>query len=217
MSLRIKELATESSLFNQYLKEIRDVNIQKDRLRFRKNIERMGSIFAYEISKTWAYKKVPTQTPLGVSEDYVLQEQPVIASVLRAGLPLHQAMLDYFDQADNAFAGAYREEKGALLTTVFSYLASPSLENRALILVDPMLATGGSMLKTYQELLKRGKPKTLHIVSIIASKQAVEKMKLELPEDAYLWLGKIDPELTNKSYIAPGIGDAGDLAFGEKL
>ncbi len=197
---------------------MRDVNIQKDSLRFRKNIERIGEIMAYEISKTFSYKSVQITTPLGVAESNVLSEQPVLATVLRAGLPFHHGMQNYFDKAENAFVSAYRKHhKDGSFTVQIEYMACPDLNNKILILADPMLATGQSIELTYKALLKAGIPKIIHIVSLIASHEGVEYVKKHLPENITLWIVAVDDELTVQSYIVPGLGDAGDLAFGEKL
>lgn len=215
----INDLSKQSSIFNQYLSELRDKGIQKDSLRFRHNLERMGEIFAYEISKTLSYREVQTVTPLGVANSNVLVEQPVVGTILRAGLPLHQGLLRIFDQAENVFISAFRKHhKDNSFDIQLEYLASPSLENKTVILCDPMLATGSSMIVAYKALMQRGAPKHVHLVSVVASKQGVEYVKSNMPSTNYtLWVGVIDEELTAHAYIVPGLGDAGDLAFGEKV
>jgi uracil phosphoribosyltransferase len=212
-------LGRQNSLLNQYIAEIRDVEIQKDSLRFRKNMERLGAIFAYEISKHLEWEDKEVITPLGDAQCKVLKNQPVIGTILRAGLPMHQGILSFFDKAENAFISAYRKpHKNGSFTIQVEYASCPSLDDKVLILSDPMLATGGSMVLTYKELLAKGKPSHIHIVSILASAEGVEHVKMHLPLGSYtLWLGAIDDELTAKAYIVPGLGDAGDLAFGNKL
>lgn len=214
----IKDFNIQHSLVNQYLKELRDVTIQKDRLRFNRNIERLGEIFAYEISKVLPFKQTETQTPLGIAHTQVIAEQPVIATILRAGIPLQQGMLRYFDNADCAYISAYRNynEDGTFKSVVVEYLATPALDDRIFILADPMLATGTSIVSTYKEFIKKGKPKHVHIVSVIGSKQGVEYVCKHIPE-ATIWIGGIDEVLNEHGYIIPGLGDAGDLLFGEKL
>lgn len=214
----VKNLGVENSLFNQYISELRHVNIQKDSMRFRRNLERIGEIFAYEISKKFEYKPVEIPTPLGVSKTQWICEQPVLATILRAGLPMHQGMLNYFDYADNAFISAFRKHyPDGSFDIQIGYMSAPDMEDRILIISDPMLATGQSMIYTYNEIVKMGKPKYVYIVSAIASRQGVEYLQNNLPEgDCEIWVGAIDEELTAQSYIVPGLGDAGDLAFGTK-
>jgi len=212
-------LGEKRSLFGQFLAEIRDVSIQQDRLRFRRNLERIGEVFALEISRVLDYKTVEVETPLGTANCQVLEQQPVVASILRAGLPLHQGLLNYFDRAENTFISAYRKHHGDAdsFDVEIEYLSSPSLDNRVVILCDPMLATGSSMVLAYKALLERGTPRHVHVVAAIASKQGVEFTIRSLPENITLWLGAVDPELTSRAYIVPGLGDAGDLAFGTKI
>ena len=208
------------TLFNRFIAELRDIHIQKDSMRFRRNMERIGEIFAYEISKTLNYKDVKTETPLGTVVQQLSDSRIVLATVLRAGLPLHQGFLNYFDKAENAFIGAYRQytDDHKKFDIQSDYISSPALDGKVLILMDPMLATGASMLLAYKALLKRGKPVHTHIACPIASRKGVAYLQEQLPEDEVtLWLGEIDPELTDSSYIVPGLGDAGDLAFGDKL
>ncbi|MCX7729010.1 MAG: uracil phosphoribosyltransferase [Bacteroidia bacterium] len=215
----IYNLSHHHSIINQYISEIRDIEIQKDSWRFRKNMERIGQMIAFEISKQLEYKDVPVTTPLGIANSRVLLQQPVIATILRAGLPLHMGILEVFDKAENAFISAYRKHhKDHSFDIALEYISCPSLENKILILCDPMLATGSSMALTFKALLQRGKPKHTHIVCAIASKQGVDYLKKNIPDVNYtLWCGDIDDELTSTAYIVPGLGDAGDLAFGEKL
>ena len=218
MSTELNLLGENESLFSQYMAEIRDVEIQKDRMRFRRNIERMGEIFAYEISKIMPYKQKMVQTPLGESNSRVLASQPVLATILRAGLPLHQGLLNGFDQAENTFISAYRKHEGdeQSFEVEIEYLSSPSLEGKTVILCDPMLASGSSMVLAYKALLARGRPAHVHIVVLIASTEGVEFARANLPEDATFWLGAIDTQMTDRKYIVPGLGDAGDLAYGAK-
>jgi len=215
----IHNLSSQNSIFSQFIAEIRDVEIQKDSLRFRKNLERLGEIFAYEISKTLAYKTCQTVTPLGIAETMQLESQPVIATILRAGLPLHNGILNYFDKAENAFVSAYRKHhKDNSFEIAMGYIACPDLTDKTLILCDPMLASGSSMVLTYKSLLTKGIPKHTHIVTAIASTQGIEYLNKNMPSRNYTtWCGAIDEELTARAYIVPGIGDAGDLAFGSKL
>jgi uracil phosphoribosyltransferase len=215
--MKIINLGSENTIFNQFIAEIRDVNIQGDSMRFRRNCERLGEVFAYEISKRLTYKKQEVVTPLGVAEMSLLKEQPVLATILRAGLPLHQGLLNYFDKADNAFVSAYRKHhKDGSFVIEAEYMASPDLTDRTVILSDPMLASGASMVEIYKLLLEKGKPSNLHVVTLIASVEGVNYIKKHLPEDTTVWVGAVDDELTAQSYIVPGLGDAGDLAFGAK-
>jgi uracil phosphoribosyltransferase len=214
----VHNLSLDQSIINQFISELRDVNIQSDRLRFRKNLERIGQIFAYEISKMMPYEESEVTTPLGISVVPVLKEQPIIGTILRAGIPLHQGILSYFDQADNAFISAYRKHhKDGSFEIKLEYVSSPSLQNRILILCDPMLATGSSIVSTFKALLEKGVPKHTHIVSVLASTLGVEYVKKQLFENITIWCAAIDEELTAQSYIVPGLGDAGDLAYGDKL
>lgn len=200
--------------------ELRDTEIQKDRLRFRHNVERIGEIMAYEISKRLNYKDVDTRTPLGTAVCQTPADPIVLATILRAGLPLHQGFLNYFDNAENAFVSAYRkyhEKGGDSFDVLIEYLASPSIEGKVLMLVDPMLATGASMELGYRALLSKGNPSHIHVASVIASQKAIDYVSETFPaEKTTLWVGAIDPEINAHSYIVPGLGDAGDLAFGEK-
>lgn len=207
-----------NSIFSQYLSEIRDKNVQRDSMRFRKNLERMGEIMAYEISKTLIYHPQQVQTPLGIADENVLLHYPVITSVLRAGLPLHQGILNVFDKASNGFIAAYRNyEKDGTFTIKIEYSSCPDIENKVLILTDAMLASGSSLELAYRALLDRGTPAHTHIVSVIASKEGLNYLRKKMPDQKVtFWIGALDDELTVKSYIVPGLGDAGDLAFGEK-
>jgi uracil phosphoribosyltransferase len=215
--MELVNLSMGNSLLQQYVSELRDVTMQKNRLRFRKNIERIGQIMAYELSKKMAWEQVKIQTPLGIHESTRLAEQPVLATILRAGLSMHHGLLSFFDEADCAFISAYRKHTDEHhFDIVVEYQASPDINNRVLVLIDPMLATGQSIDLTYKALLKSGTPKQLHVVSLIASRAGVEYLTPIL-KGATLWVAAIDDELNDEGYILPGLGDAGDLCFGEKL
>lgn len=198
--------------------ELRDITIQQDPMRFRTNLDRIGEIMAYEISRRLHWKNVEITTPLGPCVCQDLEDRVVLATILRAGLPFHHGFLNYFDHAENAFVSAYRKykEKGDSFDVLIEYLASPSIEGKTLLLVDPMLATGSSMELAYKALLSKGTPAKIHLASVIASRQSVEYVKKHFPEDTTLWCGAIDDEVNAHSYIVPGLGDAGDLAYGEK-
>lgn len=214
----IHELNKTNSIFGTFLAELRDVTIQKDALRFRRNLERISEIMAYEISKDLSYTEQQVQTPLGETVAQKLSEQPVLATILRAGLPMQNGFLNYFDQAECAFVSAYRKHTtGELFDVHVEYLAAPDLTNKTLIIIDPMLATGSSMVLVYKALLRNGKPKQVIIASAIAAPEAIEYVRKTLPDNLKIVVGAIDKELTAQSYIVPGIGDAGDLAYGEKL
>ena len=214
----VHDLSLTNSIINQFVAELRNVSIQGDRMRFRKNLERIGEIFAYEISKTLQFETKEITTPLGIANVPVMAEHPIVGTILRAGLPLHYGLLNYFDQADNAFISAYRKHhKDGSFDIKLEYVGSPSLANRVLILCDPMLATGSSMVMTYKALMEKGIPKHTHIVCALASVQGIEYVKRNMPENVTIWAAAIDEELTAQSYIVPGLGDAGDLAFGSKL
>jgi uracil phosphoribosyltransferase len=217
--MQVNIFSQQNSIFNRFIAEIRDSSIQKDPMRFRRNLERMGEVFAYEISKVLPYNNSEVKTPLGIANVELPDTNVVVASILRAGLPLHQGLLNYFDRADNAFVSAYRKytEDGDFDIHI-EYISSPSLDNRVVLLSDPMLASGNSMDLAYKALLHRGKPAHVHVVAIIASKVGLEYVKNMLKgEPVTLWIGAVDDELNAKSYIIPGLGDAGDLAFGTKL
>ena len=217
--MEIINLGKQNSIFNHFIREIRDVNIQKDTMRFRRNIERIGEIFAYEISKKMTYENNDITTPLGISSESLMIEKPVLATILRAGLPLHQGLLNYFDSSENCFISAFRKHnRGGDFEIKIEYMSSPDLEGKTVILCDPMLASGSSMVLAMQALLSKGKPKHIHVVVTIASSEGIQYFKENLPfRNCTLWLGAEDKEMTAQSYIVPGLGDAGDLAFGEKI
>ncbi|MEY3194180.1 MAG: hypothetical protein RIQ78_277 [Bacteroidota bacterium] len=209
-------LSATNTIANQFIAELRQVNTQQDRLRFRRNLERIGEILAYEISKTLEYHLVATETPLGVSDESVPSQRIVLATILRAGLPFHQGMLHYFDRADNAFISAYRRNrKDGSFEIQLDYIGAPDLDDCVLILADPMMATGASVNVALKELARFGTPSMVHVASVIASTAGVEAVQQAHPK-ARIWAGAVDEELTAKFYIVPGLGDAGDLAFGEK-
>jgi uracil phosphoribosyltransferase len=206
-----------NSVFNQFIAEIRDAVIQTDSMRFRRNLERMGEIMAYELSKELNYKIISVTTPLGDAEVGVIEDKLVIGTILRAGLPLHNGVLNYFDGAQNAFVSAYRKHhKDNSFEIAIEYLSSPDLDGKILILTDPMLATGSSMVLAFKGLLSKGTPKHIHIVAAIASKEGLAYVEKNMPENTTIWVGAVDDELTVQSYIVPGLGDAGDLAYGVK-
>ena len=212
------DLSKHHSLLNHWVAELRDVHVQNDRMRFRRNIERIGEVAAYELSKTLRFKSFDVTTPLGIASTSLLEEQPVLGTILRAGLPLHQGMLNYFDKADNAFISAYRKHHpDGSFEISLEYLSCPDLNNRILILCDPMLATGASLVETIQAIQKTYTPAQIHIVVTIASQKGIEHVEKELGADTPIWCAAIDPILNDKSYIVPGLGDAGDLAFGTKM
>ena len=215
----LHNFSKENSILNQFIAELRDVNIQKDAMRFRNNIERIGEVLGYELSKTLNYKDKKVETPFGQKTVSMPQNNLVLCSVLRAGLPLHQGLLNYFDKAENAFISAYRHHRDNqdAFKVIVKYLAAPSLTNKTLVLTDPMLATGKTLENVYSALKKHGIPKQIHIVSVIGSKSGVEYVKEIFPEDTHLWIATIDDTLSSKGYITPGLGDAGDLSFGLKL
>jgi len=214
----VHHLSEKHSLLSNWIAEIRDVNIQNDRMRFRRNLERIGEVAAYEMSKLMPTIVKKTTTPLGIHDSKVLAEQPVLATILRAGLPLHQGMLNYFDKADNAFISAFRKhhDNGSFEISI-EYLSCPDLNNRVLIVSDPMLATGASLVQTIQAITKQHQPKEIHIVVAIASKKGIETVEAALGKNIPIWCGDIDDSLNDKSYIIPGLGDAGDLAYGTKI
>ncbi|MEK0423469.1 MAG: hypothetical protein RLZ95_1379 [Bacteroidota bacterium] len=214
----VHHLSQNHSLLSNWVAELRDVNVQNDRMRFRRNLERIGEVAAYEMSKHMSNKIVPTTTPLGIHQSKVLAEQPVLATILRAGLPLHQGMLNYFDKADNAFISAYRKHHadGSFEISI-EYLSCPDLNNRVVIVSDPMLATGASLVETIKAITKNQTPKELHIVVAIASKKGIETVEAALGKNIPIWCGDIDDTLNDHSYIIPGLGDAGDLAYGTKM
>ena len=215
--MKIFNFSEYCSIYNKFLSELRDAQIQKDSMRFRKNLERIGEISAYEISKELDYQSLTTNTPLGVSQTNVPKDNLVLATILRAGLPLHSGLLNYFDHAENCFISAFRKHSSANDFEVeIEYLASPNIQGKVVLLSDTMLASGQSMVLAYKALLKRGTPAKVHIVSVIGSQQGIDLVSENLPENTTLWIGGVDPKMTTQSYIVPGLGDAGDLAFGEK-
>lgn len=216
--MQVYNLQEQNSILNKFITEIRDVKIQSDKMRFRRNIERIGEILGYELSKQLSYKTKAVITPLGTTKIAIPEEEVVVCSILRAGLPLHAGLLNYFDHAENTFISAYRHY---ISKTDFEikveYLASPSLEGKILILADPMLATGRSFINVFNALKPMGKPKEVHIVSVIGAQPGIDAMNEALPKDVKLWIATVDPDLNEMGYIVPGLGDAGDLAFGPKL
>ena len=211
-------LDEKKSILNQFLSEIRAVNIQNNRLRFRRNIERIGEIIAYELSQSLHYTSQNITTPLGNKNIALPQKDVVVCSILRAGLPLHNGILNYFDEAENAFISAYRKHiSNTKFEIKVEYFAAPSLENKILVLADPMLATGQSIVNVYHALKKQGTPKEIHLACVVASTEGIEYVKKHLPKNTKLWIATVDEKLNNKGYIIPGLGDAGDLSFGEKL
>lgn len=218
LDMEIIDFGAQNSLVGVYLSQMRDVEIQKDPLRFRRNLERVGEIMAYEISKTLRYKALDVTTPLGKAVCMVPDEHVVLATIFRAGVPFHQGFLNFFDGAENAFVSAYRKYKEKENFDVcIEYLASPRLEGKTLIICDPMLATGASMDLSYRALITKGMPAKIHVASVIASVQAVEYIKQNFPKDrTTVWLGTVDDNINEHSYIVPGLGDAGDLAYGIK-
>lgn len=215
----VLELVKQRSVAAHFLAEMRDINVQRDPMRFRRNLERLGEVIALELSRTLEYQEQEVTTPLGVARVQLLTEQPVLATILRAGLPMHQGLLNYFDRAGSAFISAYRKHRKGedAFDIQVEYLSSPSIEGRVLVLCDPMLATGQSMVMVYKALLRHGKPRALHVVSAIASAEGLEYAKLHLPPGTRFWIGAIDEEMTAQAYIVPGLGDAADLAYGAKL
>lgn len=216
--MKVTNLSDNNSLLNSFIKELRDKGIQQDPLRFRRNIERAGELTAYEMSKSFAYKDEQVETPLATATVSVPDEQIVIATILRAGLPFHHGFLNYFDHAENAFVSAYRKYTSETEFVIHTeYIASPSLEGKTLIICDPMLATGSSMEVAYHALLEKGKPRKVYLASVLATPQAIDYLEKSLPVEVKLYTAAIDPVLNPHKYIVPGLGDAGDLAYGEKL
>ena len=214
----VRNLSEEASILGQYMSEIRDRSIQKDPIRFRTNLERIAEILGYEVSKRMNYQEVSVQTPLGESTEYIMTDDPVLITILRAGLAMHNGLLRTFDRCDSAFVSAYREHTSPEEFNIHvEYLAAPNLDQRVWVISDPMLASGSSMVNVYKALLKFGKPKKVYVVVSIATPQAIELVQKELPEDTEIWTAAIDDELTAESYIVPGLGDAGDLAYGIKV
>ncbi|UCS94079.1 uracil phosphoribosyltransferase [Echinicola marina] len=206
------------SIAHQFLEGLRDITVQKDRLKFRSNLERLGQILAYEISKSLNYEQHTIRTPLAETISKKLQSQPVLISILRAAMPFYNGFLNYFDEADSGFIGAYRrEDAGDEVSIEFNYLAVPSLEEKEVIIIDPMLATGKSLITTINHLQRHGKPKKFHIAAAIAAPEGIEYINKNLNQPFELWIGALDEKLNDKAYIVPGLGDAGDLSFGPKL
>ncbi len=215
----IHHLEETNSILNKFISEIRDVTIQKDSLRFRRNIERIGEILGYELSKNLSYSSSNIKTPLGTKDIQLPNNDVVLCSILRAGLPLHQGLLNYFDAAENAFISAYRHHPNddAAFEIIVEYFASPSITHKTLLLADPMLATGQSLVAVYEGMKEHGTPKEIHVVCVIGSTAGINFIKNHFPKNTHLWIAAIDDTLNDKGYIVPGLGDAGDLAFGAKL
>ncbi|UOQ54627.1 uracil phosphoribosyltransferase [Hymenobacter cellulosivorans] len=213
---RVRIVCAEPSIANHFLAELRDVDVQRDSLRFRRNLQRLGEIIAYRISSQLSYTEKVVKTPLAESSSKQLRDFPVLATVLRAGLPFHQGFLNYFDQSPSAFAAAYRIEGTSQVQVQVDYLSAPNLDERVLILADPMLASGKSLVQTYRAMLRFGQPRQVHIAAVIASPEGVEYVTREIPE-ATLWVAAVDDHLNEHAYIVPGLGDAGDLSYGSKL
>ncbi len=215
----IHHLEKTNSILNKFIAEIRDVSVQKDAMRFRRNIERIGEILGYELSKNLNYSSEIVTTPLGIKESFLPAKDIVLGSILRAGLPLHQGLLNYFDDAENAFISAYRNHPNndAQFEIVVEYFAAPSIDNKTLILADPMLATGRSLVSVFEAIQKYGTPRETHVVCVIGSTEGIDFIKNHFPKNTHLWIAAIDTKLNEKGYIVPGLGDAGDLAFGTKL
>jgi len=217
--LIVHNLDTDNSVLKHFIAEIRDVTIQGDQMRFRRNIERIGEILGYELSKTLNYRSKNITTPLDVKPTFLSDDELVLCSILRAGLPLHQGLLNYFDRAENAFISAFRHHSNNMddFEIIVKYLATPSLQNKVLIMADPMLATGRTLENTYQALKSFGIPSQIHLVSVIGSKTGVSYIDDIFPENTHLWIAAVDEDLNDKGYIVPGLGDAGDLSYGLKL
>lgn len=215
--MKVVDFSQSNSIVNKFIAEMRDINIQNDRLRFRTNIQRIGEVMAYEISRQLHYEQQDVTTPLGIAEVNLPDDQIVVGTILRAGLPLQQGVLNMLDDVETAFVSAYRKYDADYNFDIhIEYIASPNLDDKVLILTDPMLATGGSMELAYEALLTKGTPAKLHVVSVIASRQAIEYLEEKLPENTTIWVGAVDEFLDQHKYIVPGLGDCGDLAFGEK-
>lgn len=212
-------LNRNNSIANNYLAGIRDLNKQSNRLIFRANLERLGGLLAYELSKNLSYTSTKVNTPLGVAEENILEQQPVLITILRAGIPFYQGVLSVFDEADSGFIGAYRapHEKGATISIEMDYIAIPPIKDKVLVLIDPMIATGNSIIKAINDLMKYGIPKHIHIISAIAAVDGLANLKQNVPLPYSIWTGAVDDNLNDLYYIIPGLGDAGDLSFGEKM
>lgn len=217
--MKIHNLSLQNSILNTFVSEIRDIEVQNDRMRFRRNIERIGEILGYEMSKSLNYESKTVETPLGTLPIQLPKNDVVLCSILRAGIPLHNGLLNYFDKAENAFISAYRHHKNNsdYFEIIVEYLACPNLEGKTLVLADPMLATGQSLVATFKALEPFGTPKAIHLVSVIGAQPGIDFVEKHLGENVHLWIATIDEKLNSKGYIVPGLGDAGDLAFGEKL
>lgn len=216
--MQIHNFSAESSVLNTFVSEIRSIEVQNDSMRFRRNIERIGEVLSYEMSKVLTSDSISVKTPLGNALINMPKDEIVICSILRAGLPFHNGILNYFDKAENAFISAYRHHLNSKdFEIIVEYIASPNLENKTLVLVDPMLATGQSLALTYEALKSHGTPKQIHLLSVIGAQTGVDYIKDKFPENTHLWIAAIDKTLNDKGYIVPGLGDAGDLAFGSKL
>ena len=217
--MHIHYISEQNSILNHFLAQIRDIHIQKDSMRFRKNIERIGEIMAYELSKTLEYRAIDVQTPLGIKHTTTIAEPVVLCSILRAGLALHQGFMNFFDNAENGFVSAYRHhyDNDDKFDILVEYQAAPSFEGKNLILIDPMLATGQSIVAVLHKLHLEQKPKEIHIAVIIATPEGIDYLQKNLPENCHLWVAALDDRLNEKNYILPGLGDAGDLAYGSKL
>ena len=217
--MQIHHLSEQNSVLNHFLAQIRNVDVQKDSMRFRRNIERIGEIMSYELSKNLEYNSITITTPLGTKDTTEIANQLVLCSILRAGLPLHQGFLNYFDQAENGFISAYRthatpEKESEIFV---EYQAIPAIDDKILLLVDPMLATGQSMVAVFNKLLERGTPKEIHLAVVVAAPQGLDYLQQHIPANCHLWIATMDEGLDSKNYILPGLGDAGDLAYGSKL
>ena len=217
--MQIHYLSEANSVLNHFLGQIRNVNVQNDSMRFRRNIERIGEIMAYELSKDLHYKNIEIQTPLGIKKTTEIEDELVLCSILRAGLPLHLGFLNYFDNAENGFVSAYRyhANNDASFEIKVEYQAVPNIDNKNLLLIDPMLATGQSMVAVFEKLLEKGAPKEIHIAVVIAAPEGIAYLEKHLPNHCHLWVATLDEKLNEKNYIIPGLGDAGDLAYGNKL
>lgn len=217
--MQIHYLSENNSVLNHFLGQIRNVNVHNDRMRFRRNIERIGEVMAYELSKNLHYATIEIQTPLGIKKTTEIEDQLVLCSILRAGLPLHLGFLNYFDNADNGFISAYRyhPNKDNYFEIKVEYQAVADIEKKIILLIDPMLATGQSIVSVFNRLMERGTPKEIHIAVIVAAPEGIAYLEEHLPDNCHLWIATLDEKLNEKSYIVPGLGDAGDLAFGDKL
>ncbi len=217
--MKIHYISEENSILNHFLTQLRDVNVQKDSMRFRKNIERIGEIMAYELSKTLPYKQVRVQTPLGFKDTTCIEDNVVLCSILRAGLALHTGFMNFYDDAENGFVSAYRRhgKHGEASEILVEYQAAPSFQDKIMILIDPMLATGQSLVAVFKKLMSEETPKEIHIAVVIAAPEGIKYLEEQLPDNCHLWVATLDEGLDENNYILPGLGDAGDLAYGQKL